>query len=305
MSEVKVQKVRNKIKDSRGDRVLQGVTATILTLILILVGYPVLYVVACSFSSSNAIMTGRVFLWPKDFTLAGYDFVFQYEKVWVGYRNTVIYTVLGTAIKLFVTTLAAYPLARPKYQGRRLCTTLFLIAMLTGAGLIPTFITRYNLGLYDNIWAVILPGALGISHCFILRTAFKTSVPGELYDAATIDGCSEFQVLWKIALPLIKATLSVILLYTAVGEWNAYFNAMIYLNDETKYPLQLVLRTILTAAQTIDTNSLSADQLVQLESGTEQIKYALIIVSTVPVLVLYAIVQKYFKKGVMIGSLKG
>lgn len=298
-------KVRNKIRESTGDRVLQGFTCTMLVLILILVGYPVLYVIACSFSSSNAIMTGRVFLWPREFTTAGYEFVFQYDRVWDGYRNTVFYTVSATCIKLFVTTLAAYPLARPKYQGRRFITFIFLVAMLTGAGLIPTFITRYNLGLYNNVWAVIIPGALSISHCFILRTAFKTSVPGEIYDAATIDGASEFQVMAKIALPLIKATLSVILLYTAVGEWNSYFTAMIYLEDKDMYPLQLILRTILTAAQTIDTGNLSADMLLQLESGTEQIKYALIIVSTVPVLVLYAIVQKYFKKGVMIGSLKG
>lgn len=301
-----IKKNKNKIRESVGDRVLQGVTAVVLTLILILVGYPVIYVIACSFSSSNAIMTGRVFLWPKDFTLAGYQFVFSYERVWVGYRNTVFYTVVGTAIKLFVTTLAAYPLAKSNYQGRKFFTTIFLIAMLTGAGLIPTFITRYKLGLYDNVWAVILPGALSVSHCLILRTAFKTSVPGELYDAATVDGASEFQTLVQIALPLIKATLSVILLYTAVAEWNSYFTAMIYLNDENLYPLQLILRTILTASQQFDTNSITnADMLMMLESGTEQIKYALIIVSTVPVLILYGVVQKYFEKGVMIGSLKG
>lgn len=298
---------KNKIRESGSDVVLQGLVITILVLVLIVVGYPVLYVIACSFSSADAITSGKVFLLPVDATLAGYEFVFNYEQVWIGYKNTVIYTVTGTILTLFVTVMAAYPISKSNYQGRKFVTTVFLIAMLTSAGLIPTFIVRTKLlGLYDNIWAVILPGLLSVSHCFILRTAFKSSIPGELYDAAYIDGATEFQTLIKIAIPLAKATISVIMLYTAVGLWNSYFTAMMYLDNRELFPLQLVLRTILTASQQFETSSITnADMLQQLERGTEQIKYALIVLSTVPVLILYAIVQKYFEKGVMIGSVKG
>lgn len=298
---------KKKIRESRSDTLLQALVITVLVLVLIVVGYPVLYVIACSFSSADAITSGKVFLLPVDATVAGYEFVFNYEQVWVGYKNTVLYTVTGTVLTLFVTTLAAYPISKQKYQGRKFVTTVFLIAMLTSAGLIPTFIVRTNLlGLYDNIWAVILPGLLSVNHCFILRTAFKSSIPGELYDAAAIDGATEFQILVKIAIPLAKATISVIMLYTAVGCWNSYFTAMMYLDNRELFPLQLVLRTILTASQQFETSSItSADMLQQLERGTEQIKYSLIVISTVPVLVLYAIVQKYFEKGVMIGSVKG
>lgn len=294
------------IRESHGDRIMQVIVAIILLVILIVVAYPVLYVISCSFSSADAISAGKVILWPVSPTLAGYNFVFNYKQVWVGYRNTLFYTVTGTTLHLLLTLLAAYPLSKQYYQGKKVVTTLFLIAMLTSAGLIPTFIVKYKLGLYNSIWAVILAGALSINHVIIMRTAFRSSIPGELFDAATIDGASDFQCLVKIAIPLAKATISVITLYAAVSKWNEYFTAMIYLRDKDLYPLQLFLRPILTAAMQFDLSTIgSADMLAQVERGTEQIKYALIVVTTVPVLVLYAIVQKYFEKGVMIGSVKG
>lgn len=301
------KKNKNKIIESRGDRIMQGIIFAILLFILIIVAYPVIYVVSCSFSGADAINGGKVLLWPVNPTLAGYKFAFSYQQVWIGYRNTIFYTVVGTSISIVMIVLMAYPISRPKYQGKSLAQTIFLISMLVGAGLIPCFLLRHSLGLYNNIWAVLTAGILSLNHGFILRTAFKSTVPGELYDAATIDGANDFQCLVKIALPLVKATISVLVLYNAVGRWNSYFHEMIYLRDKDLYPLQLFLRAILTGAQAsfdLDTVQ-NADMLAQIERGTEQIKYALIVVSTVPVLALYAVVQKYFEKGVMLGSVKG
>ena len=294
----------NKIVESKGDRVLSGITTFILIAVLIIVGYPILYVVACSFSSSNALDLGKVVLWPVEPTLAGYEFVFQYRTVWIGYRNTIFYTVFGVMITMFIQIICAYPLARQNYQGKSVLMKYFFITTMLSAGLIPTYIIKSALGLKDNVWAVLLAGILGVHNVIILRTALK-GVPSELYDAAAIDGAGEIQTMLEIALPLVKATTSVLLLYSAIGCWNDYFNAMIYLNNENLYPLQLFLRVILTAAESIDAGQMSASMAAQAENGTKQIQYALIIISTVPVLVLYFVVQGSFKKGVMIGSIKG
>lgn len=298
-------KKKTAIKDPIGDRVLMAVTTAILILIIIAVGYPVLYVISCSFSSAKAIGGGQVLLLPVDFTLAGYEFVFQYEQVWIGYRNTILYTICGVCITLFLDITCAFPLSRSKFQGRGWYTAYLMATTIIGAGLIPTYIVKSNLGMVNTIWAVILAGAISVHNVIILRTAFKSSIPGELFDAAEIDGANDFQCLVKIAIPLAKATISVITLYSIVGCWNEYFNAMIYLRDKNLFPLTLILRTILTAGQQLDMSGVSASMQNIVSEGTEQIKYCLIIVSTVPVLVAYAVVQKYFKKGVMVGSVKG
>ena len=200
----------------------------------------------------------------------------------------------------------AYPLSKRTYQGRKVITTLMIVAMLTSAGLIPAYLVRKWLGLVDTVWAVLLSGILGFRNVIILRTAFSSTIPGDLFDAAKLDGANDFQSLYHVALPLVKATLSVLTLYAAVAKWNEYFTSMIYLHDQNMYPLQLVLRSILTASQTIDPDAVtSSEMLALLNDGTEGIRYALIVVATVPLLVMYAVVQKYFKKGVMIGSVKG
>lgn len=300
-----VFKKKNKIIESKGDRVLHAFTTLFLILILIVVGYPVLYVVSCSFSSDLAISTGRVFFLPVEPTLAGYEFVFKFEKIWVGYRNTIFYTVIGTSITMILNIITAYPLSRPNYQGRGGLMMYFFLTTMFGAGLIPTYMVKSALGMVDTIWAVVLAGALGVSNVIILRTAFRSSIPGELFDAAAIDGANDFQSLVQIALPLVKATTSVLVLYSAVGCWNEYFNSMIYLRSENLYPLQLFLRNILTTAQSINPTAVGSDMAAAAAEGIEQIQYALIVVATVPVLVFYFVVQKYFKKGVMIGSVKG
>ena len=299
------RKKKNHIRDTAGDRALEWVTRIVLALILIIVGYPVIYVVSCSFSSAKAIAAGQVLLWPVEPTLAGYEFVFQYDKVWIGYRNTIFYTFFGTIISVSLAVLCAYPLSKKHFQWRGFYTSFFLFTMLFSAGMIPTYIIKSRLGLVDTVWAVLLAGALSIHNMIIVRTAFQNSIPGELFDAAQIDGANDFQCLTQIAIPLAKATISVITLYCIVGCWNDYFNAMLYLRNQDLFPLQLILRTILTAGESLDMTSVSATMLEKMNDGTQQIKYCLIVISTVPVLLAYAVVQKYFRKGVMIGSVKG
>ncbi len=297
----------NRIKDTFGDRVFQLVTTIFLLIILMAVAYPVIYVISCSISSDEALNTGRVLLWPVEPTLAGYKFVFQFERVWMGYRNTIFYTVFGVMITMIMQVIAAYPLSRPHYQGRNFFMKLFFFTTMFGAGMIPTYMVKSSLGMVNTVWAVLLAGVVGVSNVIILRTAFRSNIPGELYDAAAIDGASDFQTMVQVALPLVKATLSTLMLYSAVGCWNDYFNAMIYIRHEELYPLQLFLRTILTTAQALSADAAggSAEVLENLTKGLQQIQYALIMVATVPVLAMYFVVQKSFKKGVMVGSVKG
>ena len=296
----------NRINRSKSDKTLNTITFVILAIVLILVGYPLLYVISASFSSSKALAAGRVMLFPVDPTLAGYQFVMQYKDVWIGFKNSVIYTVLGVLTTITMQILLAFPLSRRRYQGRNLVAAIFIVAMMTSPGMIPNFLVRVNiLGLYGSPLAVILNGVLGLSGIMILRTAFN-SVPEDLYEAAEIDGASPFYQMIRIAVPLSKATIGVLMLYAFVGCWNDYFSAMIYLPDSAMHPLSLVLRTILTAAQQLDTASVSSSEMMALiGDGTQQVKYCLIIVSTVPVLLMYALVQKNFKKGLMMGAVKG
>ena len=297
----------NKIKDTVGDRVFHAFTTFFLLFILVVVGYPVIYVVSCSFSSDEALNVGRVLFLPVEPTLDGYKFVFQFKRIWLGYRNSVFYTIFGVTLSMIFQTLAAYPLSRTTYQGRNMFMKIFFFTTMFGAGLIPTYMVKSALGLVDTVWTVLLSGTVGVSNVIILRTAFRSTVPSELYDAAAIDGASEFQTMMQIAIPLVKATLSTLMLYAAVGSWNEYFTSMIYLRNENLYPLQLFLRTILTTAQSLGAEAAggSKDALENITKGVQQIQYALIVVATVPVLLLYFVVQTSFKKGVMIGSVKG
>ena len=291
-----------KIHESKGDRVLGAVTSVILVLMLIIIGYPLIYVVSCSFSSSESLKAAQVLLWPVDFSLKGYEYVFQYDQVWIGYRNTLFYTVTGVSLTMFLQILMAYPLSKVDYQGKSVVLKLMLVAMMVSAGLIPTYIMKMKMGLVGNVWSIILAGAISIHNTFMLRNAFKHSIPGDLFDAAKIDGANDFQCLIKIAIPLAKATISVLVLYSAVGCWNDYFNALVYLAGKRElWPLQLILRNILTSAETINDPSLVIDE----DTGLEAIRYCLIVISTIPVLVMYACVQKFFEKGVMVGSVKG
>ena len=296
---------KNRIKMRGSDKIFYAITTVLLVLLILIVGYPLIYVVSCSVSSYDALSTGRVMLWPVGFSLEGYEFIFKYKPVWTGYKNSIIYTFFSVLVTMFLQTLAAYPLSKRDYQGKKFFITYYFIVMLFHAGLIPTYLSRASLGLVGSPLAVILAGCVSMHNVLILRTAFR-GVPNELYDAATVDGASEFSVLVRITLPLAKATISVLTLYSIVGCWNDYFNPMLYLRDDKLFTLQQVLRDILTGAESIDTTKISSSEMKeQANKGKEQIQFALIIVSTVPVFVAYLIVQKYFKRGVMIGSVKG
>ena len=293
-----------KIHESTGDVVLNVITAIILIAVIFIVGYPLIYVISCSFSSSDALNAGKVILWPVDLSLEAYQFVFRYQQVWIGFRNSIFYTVCDVLLQMTMTILVAYPLSRRDFQGKSIYTMIFFLSTKISAGMIPGFILKCNLGLFDNIWAVLISGSVSVSHILILRTAIKSSIPGELFDSAMLDGANHFQCVLTLVLPLAKATLSVLILYCIVGQWNEYFTSMLYLRDSNLYPIQLVLRPIMTAAQAAKEfgGSASAEQAQQ---GLENVRYALILISSVPVMCVYGVVQKYFKGGVMMGSVKG
>ena len=296
-----------KIKRNRSwdDKLLYASTDLILLLLLLVVGYPIVYVLSCSFSSGAAVSSGRVLLWPVDFSVEGYKIVFNYKSVWTGFGNTIFYTVVGTALNMFLSVLVAYPLSRPNYQGRGFVTMLFTFTMMFHAGMIPNYLLVSNLGLINSRWALVLVAAISTYNMIIIRTYFKNSIPSELIEAARIDGCSELRTLWSVVLPLSKAVLSVVTLYYAVSHWNSYFNALLYLRDRDLQPLQVILRDILNTTK-IELGQVGDPALLERITGNaDLIKYSLIVVSSAPIIAAYPFVQKFFQKGVMIGSVKG
>lgn len=294
-----------KTNDIWQDKVFYTVNTFILSVFMLVVFIPLLNIVACSFSSSNAVVTGKVFIWPREFSLEGYKAVFKHRYIWTSYRNTFLYAGLGTTINLFMTVLAAYPLSRrERYPGKGIVTFMFAFTMLFSAGMVPTYLQINSLGLLNTIWAMVLPGAISTSNMIICRTFFQ-NIPHEMYEAAEIDGCSDFTYLRAIVLPLSTSVLAVLTLYYLVGHWNSYQDAMLYLIGMEKQPLQTILREILV------NNSIDQGMVVseaQSEADlmlAEMLKYSLIIVASVPVLILYPFIKRFFVKGVMLGSLKG
>jgi len=299
-----VQK-QNKIKNTREDRFFNSIVMIILGTMFLIILYPLVFVISSSFSSPWAVSTGKVFLWPVDLSLEGYKAVFSNQMIGIGYINTVIYTVFGTLLNVFMTMLAAYPLACPKLPGKKIFMFMFTFTMLFSGGMIPSYILIRNLGMLNTRLAMIIPGAIGVYNMIITRTFIMNSIPGELQEAAEIDGASDIQYLWHCVLPLSKAVIAVITLYYAVGHWNAYFNAFLYLTNRYLFPLQIVLRDILIS-NTIDPSVMMDETLMAAKLGlADLLKYALIIVSSLPVMMIYPFIQKYFIQGVMIGSLKG
>lgn len=298
----------NKKSTSRmgmSDRRFNVILNVIIFTIMLIVLYPMIMVVSSSFSSGDAVMSGRVLLWPVDFSLTGYELVFAHKAVWTGYLNSIFYTACRTTVSMILIVLAAYPLSRNDFQGKNFMTTLFLIPIFIHGGLIPNYINATNLGLVNSRWGLVAKAGMAMGHIVIVRTFFQSSIPDGLHEAAQIDGINDFGYLFKILLPLSKASLAVVCLYNIVGNWNAYFEPMIYLRDKDLYPLQLVLREILAATK-VDSSQFSDPALLaKLSGAAEVMKYSLIIVATVPMLIIYPCVQKFFEKGVMVGSLKG
>ena len=288
------------------DKVVYFINYVLLALLLVIVLYPIIYIISCSFSSGSALMAGRVRLLPVEFTFDSYKAVFKYQSIWSGYKNSVIYTIVGTLISIVFTLFAAYPLSRDDFRGQKLFTGLFLFTMMFSGGLIPTYLLVRNLKLIDTMWAIVLPGAVSAYNMIVARTFFNQTIPKELMEAAEMDGCSDFKFFSRIVIPLSTPIVAVLCLWVAVSLWNSYFNPMIYINSEDKYPLQLVLRRILLMSQ-VNLNSSSVDPQVIAKNQylSEMLKYGTIIISTLPLMVIYPFVQKYFVKGVMIGSVKG
>lgn len=293
------------IYDSREDRILYGVVTGVLILFLIVVLYPLIYVLSSSFSSGTAVSTGRVVLWPVDFSLEGYKTVFSHKLIGSAYRNTIFYTVVGTLINVSITVMCAYPLARSDFPMRRFFTLFFMFTMFFSGGMIPTYMVIAKLKLTNTVWAMLLPGAISVYNMVLVRTFIKNSIPNELLEASRIDGCSDARYFLSILLPLSKPVIAVITLYYAVGHWNAYFNAMMYLSDQELYPLQIILRQILVANQINLNDMVDVESMVAKQGLADILKFALIVVSTVPILCIYPFIQRFFIKGVMIGAVKG
>ena len=295
---------RPKSKISGKDLAFNIALYTICILILLVVLYPLYFIVIASFSNPTEVANGKVWLWPSQFTLEGYQEILKHQDIWLGYKNTILYTVVGTAIGLLVNIPAAYALSRKDLVGRKVITFFFIFTMFFNGGLIPTYFTIRDFNLYNTFWVMVLPFSVVVYHIIIARTFFDTSLPDSLFDAAQIDGCSNLRFFFQMALPLSKAVIAVIALYTAVAQWNAYFNALVYIKDDALKPLQLIIRNILIANQAMagTGDGLAAQEARRL---SELMKYAVIIVTTVPVMCIYPFVQKYFSKGVMIGAIKG
>lgn len=272
--------------------------------IVLIVLVPLIFVIAASFSDPDLVIRGEVLLWPKGFTTEAYTMVFKNEDIWRGFVNSCFYTVAGTAISVVLTILAAYPLSRKNFQGRNIFMMLILFTMYFNGGMIPTYLLVRNLGMYNTVWALLIPAALSTYNLIVAKTFFENSIPTELYEAGTLDGCNNMQMLLRIVLPLSKAILAVLVLYYAVDIWNAYFDALIYIRDEDMHPLQIVLRNILLLGQTEQMGTNDAGMAEKIKMA-EAVKYSAIVVSSIPMLLIYPFVQKYFVKGVMIGAVKG
>ena len=273
-------------------------------IILLAIADPLYFIIIASFSNPSEVANGNVWLWPSQFTLDGYKELLRHDDIWTGYLNTILYTLVGTLIGLFVNISAAYALSRRDLVGRRLITFFFIFTMFFNGGLIPTYFTIRDFHLYDTFWVMVLPFSVAVYNMIVARTFFDSSLPKELLDAAQIDGCGNLRFFFSIALPLSKAVIAVIALYIAVAQWNSYFNALVYIRSENLKPLQLVVRNILITNQSLvgAGDGLAAQEAMRLSN---LMKYAVIIITTVPIMCVYPFVQKYFSQGVMIGAIKG
>ena len=292
---------------SRGDKIFDAVNYFLLFLMLMIVLLPLLNVLSSSISDGDAVTAGKVWLWPVGFSLEAYKKIFEYSAIWTGYGNTILYTVVGTLYSVAITLLAAYPLSRRDFSWRNVYMGLFVFAMIFSGGLIPFYLTVLKLGMINTFAAMIIPYGLSIYNVIITRTFFENTLGREILEASQIDGCNDFRFFFTMALPLSGAIIAVISLFYAVGKWNSYFDALIFVRDAQRQPLQIILRRILVQ-NSVDqqlVNFSGASSEAELAKFRNMVKYGLIVVSSVPVLCIYPFVQKYFVKGVMIGSVKG
>lgn len=299
------KKQGNRIKQRWEDNLFDVFATAILIIALALVAYPLIYVVSASFSSASAVMSGRVVLWPVEPSLLAYQQVLKNAQIMSGYKNSLIYMVLGTGLNLVLTMLCAFCLSRKDFYGRGVVSSLLIFTMFFNGGLIPNYLLMNSLGIMNTIWVMVLPGAMSAWYVILTRSFLQSSIPEDLYESASLDGCSVFGMMLRITVPLSGPILAVIGLYCAVGIWNSYFDAFIYLTKKELYPLQIVLRNVLIL-NSIDPAMLQDVREIARKQGlTQLLKYAIIVVASAPLLILYPFVQRFFVKGIMIGSLKG
>ena len=307
-----MSKHTKRIRMSPGDRVFVAINGFLLFLFFVATLYPILFVLSASFSDPTAVST-KMILFPIDPTFQGYEFILQYKEIWTGYANTLFYTIVGTMWNLFLTLPCAYALSRRDMGSRGVIMAIFMVTMYFSGGLIPGYLNMRDLGLLDSRIGLVLNTSISVYNLIVARTFFANSIPWELHEASFLDGCTDFRIFLKIVLPLSSPIIAVLTLYYGVGHWNSYFNALIYIQDRAKYPLQVFLREILVqgkfAEQLLQSGvTLSKEDLIELykQSKTaDMIKYGIIVVSTVPMMIIYPWMQRFFAKGVMIGSVKG
>lgn len=293
------------IRESGSDRLFMFAVYGFLSLFGLLIFYPLYFILISSFSSAEAVIRGDVWLWPVDPTLIAYESVLKYPLIWSSFRNSIFYAAAGTLVSVSLTVMMGYPLSRQTFVGRGLLIWLILFAMMFSGGLIPFYILVKSLGMLNSPWAMIIPGALSSYSVIIAKTFFQSTISNELYNAAEIDGCSDIRFITSIVLPLSKPIIAVLALWAAVGSWNSYFGALIFLSEKNLFPLQLILREILVLNSISNSSfNMSPELLRRMEEIRTLLKYALIVVTSVPILLLFPFIQKHFIKGVMIGSLK-
>lgn len=296
----------NGVKPSKQDMALDTLITVFAIVALVVSIYPLYFVLIASFSDPGMIAAGKVILIPKGFTSSAYQFILREKNIWIGYRNTIFYTIGSMLVGLVITIPAGYALSRKDFVGRKLLMMLLTFTMFFNGGLIPTYITVSNLGLQNTRFILIVLGSVSVFNIIVTRTFFAGNIPDELFEAASIDGCGNFRFFFSIVIPLSKTIIAVIALYVAVWQWNSYFNALIYATNRELLPLQLVIRELLIQGQSLaSTDDLDAESIRYLMEISQLIKYGVIVVSTLPIICVYPFLQKYFEKGVMIGSVKG
>ena len=272
----------------------------------VIIVYPLLFVIVASISDPRRIYDNPFLLWPRGLTLGSFKLVLDNRDIWTGYRNTIFYTSLGTLINISMTTMGAYPLSRKDFWGRNVLTFYFTFTMFFSGGLIPLYLLLRNLGMLNRIWAMVIPGAVSVYNMIIMRTYFQTRIPKDFKDAARIDGCSNTRMLLKLILPISMPIIAVMVLFYGVGHWNSYFNALVFLSSRSKYPLQMILREILIQNEMSTMLTISYDDQYAARMVAKMgLRYAVILVSAVPIFVFYPLMQRFFKEGIMVGSIKG
>ncbi len=294
-------RIKRKKQVSLGSRCFDIVLYILLGLVVLVTFYPMYYVFIVSISSANYITRGAVNLFPRGINFEAYEMVFKNSRIWTSYGNTILYTVTGTFINVAMTAMCAYPFSRPNFYGRKVFTLFVTLTMFVGGGMIPLYLVVDRLHLTNTIWSIVLPGAISTYNMIVMRTSFQ-SIPASLTESAYIDGANDIHILYKIVLPLSKPILATMTLFYAVGHWNSYFSAILYLDDQDKYPVQVILRDIVIAGEMMES---AGDITSSATVIATNYKYAVIIVSVLPILLVYPFIQKYFTKGVMVGAIKG